>query len=116
MREWSGKHDQHWDSAQQELIDAGFTDGLPVMPPTHERVAAALAAAGVEPDASIAILPPGYEDVTWRDIAFNAVMAGCLPQYVPVVGAAIAAMAAAEFNLLGIATTTGSATVCSVIL
>ena len=115
MQTWNGKHDALWDAAQYELLEAGLTDGLPVIPPTRERVDAALESAGKDPAASVAILPPGYEDVTWRDVAINAVMAGCDPSYLPVVGAAIAGMAAPEFNLLGIATTTGSATVCVIV-
>jgi hypothetical protein len=115
MDAWIGRHDEAWDAAQDELIRKGVTDGLPVTPPTRERVAAMLGASNVDPNAGVAILPPGYEEVTWRDIAINAVMAGCLPAYLPVIGAAIAAMAAPEFNLLGIATTTGSATTCVIV-
>lgn len=115
MDTWNGKHDALWDAAQHELLEAGFTDGLPVIPPTRERVAAALDGARKDPADPIAILPPGYEEVTWGDVAVNAVMAGCAPSYLPVVGAAVAAMAAPEFNLLGIATTTGSATVCVIV-
>jgi hypothetical protein len=58
----------------------------------------------------IAVLPPSYIHATWHSVAINAVLAGCRPEYLPVVGAAIAAIASDEFNLLGIATTTGSAT------
>jgi hypothetical protein len=112
---WNGNDDAHWDSNQQELIAAGLTDGLPVVPPSRARVEAMLAASRIDATQCIAILPPGYEEVTWRDVAINAVMAGCLPQYLPVVGAAVAAMAAPEFNLLGIATTTGSATTCVIV-
>jgi hypothetical protein len=65
---------------------------------------------GFRPDAVVAQLMPAYADATWRDIAENAVMAGCRPEYLPVIGAAIEALAAGEFNLLGIQTTTGSAT------
>jgi hypothetical protein len=115
MQIWNGKHDASWDAAQHELLQAGLTDGLPVVPPTRERVDAALIAAGSDPAESVAILPPGYEEVTWRDVAVNAVMAGCDPTYLPVVGAAVAAMAQQQFNLLGIATTTGSATVCVIV-
>jgi hypothetical protein len=104
---WRGAED--FDAAQAALHDAGLTDGLPVVPPTEARVARMLADNGVEPDDLVASLPPLYGDATWRDIAINAVMAGCLSEYLPVVGAAVAAMAAPEFNLLGIATTTGSA-------
>jgi len=106
---WHGSNDASWDHAQEELFAAGLTDGLPVVPPTRERVARMLDQRGFAADAVVALLPPAYANATWRDIAINAVMAGCLPAYLPVVGAAVAAIAEAEFNLIGIATTTGSA-------
>jgi hypothetical protein len=115
MHYWKGSHDSGWDDAQEALMASGVTDGLPVVPPTRERTERMLEACGIQGDASVAILPPGYEDVTWRDVAINAVMAGCTPGSLRVVGAAIAAIASPEFNLLGIATTTGSATVCVVV-
>jgi hypothetical protein len=115
MEFWSGVQDPAWDRAQEELASAGVTDGLPVVPPTRERVEAMLKAARVEARTVIASLPPGYAEVTWHDVAVNAVMAGCRSSYLSVVGAAIEAMAAPEFNLLGIATTTGSATVCVIV-
>ena len=115
MELWKGAHDATWDAVQEALMAAGVTDGLPVIPATRERVEAMLSACGFNPSESIAVLPPGYEEVTWRDVAINAVMAGCKPPYLPVVGAAVSAMAAPEFNLLGIATTTGSATTCVIV-
>ena len=115
MEIWDGPHDDAWDLAQHALAERGLTDGLPVMPPTARRVDAMLSAASLDPDAVLAVLPPAYADVTWRDIAINAVMAGCDPAYLPIVGAAVNAMATPEFNLLGIATTTGSATVCVIV-
>jgi hypothetical protein len=65
---------------------------------------------GMRADAVVANLMPACVDATWRAIAENAVMAGCRPEYLPVIGAAIEALSAGEFNLLGIQTTTGSAT------
>jgi hypothetical protein len=96
---------------EAEALSAGFADGdgLPVILPTPGRVARMLEANGLDGEAVVAALPPLLGDATWRAIAVNAVMAGCLPQYLPVVGAAIAAIAEDEFNLLGVATTTGSA-------
>lgn len=64
----------------------------------------------LDPAEVLAVLAPAFDQATWHNVAVNAVMAGCRPEYLPVVGAAVAAMAADEFNLLGIATTTGSAT------
>ena len=86
-----------------------MTDGLPVTPPTRERVDAMLKHCGFDGAEVVTMLPPAFEEATWRDIAINAVMAGCLPAYLPVVGAAVNALAAPEFNLIGVATTTGSA-------
>ncbi|HET7157591.1 MAG TPA: UGSC family (seleno)protein, partial [Burkholderiales bacterium] len=79
MELWKGAHDATWDAAQEALTAAGATDGLPVIPPTRERVEAMLSACGLDPALSIGILPPAYEEVTWRDVAINAVMAGCKP-------------------------------------
>lgn len=102
--------DDAWERAQQELTATGKGDGLPLVPPTPERVERMLGMHGLRPDAVVATLMPSYLEATWRNIAENAVMAGCRPEYLPVVGAAIEALAADEFNLLGIQTTTGSAT------
>src|SRR3954469_8064516 len=95
---WYGRHDSAWDDAQAELFAAGITDGLPVVPPTRERVEQMLAHTGLNGDELITTLPPAFEDATCRDVAINAVMAGCIPAYLPVVGAAIEAIADAEFN------------------
>jgi hypothetical protein len=98
-----------FDAAQTELHAAGLTDGLPVVPPTAVRVNRMLADSGLDPAEVVAMLPPGFGEATWQRIAINAVMAGCRPADLPVVGAAVEAMSAMEFNLIGIATTTGSA-------
>ena len=107
MHLWQGTDD--WEAAQEELAAAGVTDGLPVVPPTPARVARMLELHGYDADEVVAALPPLCGGASWRDIAINAVMAGCRPEYLPVIGAAVEALAAAEFNLVGIATTTGSA-------
>jgi hypothetical protein len=106
---WPGTRDTAWDRAQADLEAAGVTDGLPVVPPTADRVAEMLAVNGLDPDEEIAALQPLYAPANWRDIAINAVMAGCRPQYLPVIGAAVEGIADDAFNLTGIATTTGSA-------
>jgi hypothetical protein len=108
MELWHDNND-NWQAAQDALFAAGVTDGLPVVPPTPARVSAMLAAHGFDPAEVLTDLPPLFASVTWQDVAINAVMAGCLPAYLPVVGAAVEAIAAGEFNLVGIATTTGSA-------
>ena len=109
MNVWCGTPDTGWEQAQEELAALGLTDGLPVVPPTAARVEAMLRAHGCDPEAVVCRLAPMLEPVRWRDIAVNAVMAGCAPGSLPVVGAALEAMAAEEFNLTGVSTTTGSA-------
>ena len=109
MKLWPGSSDVAWERAQEEMDAAGLGDGLPIVPPTADRVERMLAANGVDPEAVICQLPPLFADATWQDIAVNAVMAGCKPEHLLIVGAAIDAVAEPEFNLIGIATTTGSA-------
>ena len=109
------EHDRDWDAAQDTCLRSGVTDGLPVTPPSRERVAAMLSKCAAAPGEVVCVLPPSYAEVTWHDLAVNAVMAGCRPEHLPMIAAAIEAISAPEFNLLGIATTTGSACVCLVV-
>ena len=109
MNFWKGAHDAAWETTQTELASAYLTDGLPIVPPTAERVNAMLAHNGYKPDHEISMLPPGFETATAGNIAICAVMAGCKPEYMPVLIAAVDALSDMSFNLVGIATTTGSA-------
>src|SRR5882757_6270419 len=77
----------------------GWTDGLPVVPATRPLVNATLAAAALEPDAIIAEMPSRKAALTAEKVAINAVMAGCKPEYMPVVVAAVKALATPEFGL-----------------
>jgi hypothetical protein len=86
--------------------ERGWTDGLPVLPPTEEAVAAMLRATDWEPDEVVAILPPRQGEATVERIAINAVMAGCRPAYLPVLIAAVQALADPDFNLDGVQATT----------
>ena len=97
-----------FESVNETLYAKGFTDGLPVIPPTEDRIHAMLN--GRDPDRVIVKLAPTQRDATLRKLAFCAVMAGCRTEYFPVLIAAVQAVAAPEFNLLGIQTTTGTAT------
>ena len=110
MELWRGTHDDAWETVQQELAALYLSDGLPLVPPTAERVAAMLAANSYKPEEEIALVAPNYETATAVDIAICAVMAGCRPEYFPILVAAVDALADPLFNLLGVATTTGSAT------
>ena len=84
----------------------GLTDGLPVVPPTPAKVAACVAALGGDPDLVECRVPPRYGGLTREVLAINMVMAGCLPQYAPVVRAALLALTAPAFNLNGVQATT----------
>lgn len=89
---------------------AGFGDGLPLVPPTEARVREHVAASGRFPDELIAEVPPRNGRATVEKIAANAVMAGAPPESMPLLIAAIAAMADPQFNLFALNTTT-----CSVV-
>jgi hypothetical protein len=88
-------------------FENAWTDGLPVVPPTEARVMQFLAACGHEPDDVIGTVPQRRRIVTAEKIAINAVMAGCRPEYMPVIIAAFQAMTEELFNLHGITVTTG---------
>jgi hypothetical protein len=90
----------------EELFARGVTDGLPVVPPTRERVARAVAAAGRAADELVALVPPNLGRATVERIAINAVMAGCRPEYLPVVLAGVEAMCDEGLALVGVSGTT----------
>jgi len=87
-------------------FDKGVTDGLPVVPPTRARVDAMLAATPRPRDELLGEMPPNLGRVTVEKAAINAVMAGCRPEYLPVVIAAVEAACDPDFNLHGVATST----------
>ena len=74
------------------MYETGWTDGLTVVPPTSEKVTEFVIASGRDADTLIAELPPLGGKATIERIAVNAVMAGCLPEYMPVVIAAVQAL------------------------
>jgi len=84
----------------------GFSDGLPVVPPTPEKIASMLEALGGAPDRVECRVPPRGGELTRRVLAINLVMAGCMPAYAPVVRAAMLALTAPAFNLNGVQATT----------
>ena len=87
-------------------FDKGVTDGLPVVPPTRARVDAMLAATRRSRDELLGEMPPNYGRVTVEKAAINAVMAGCRPEYLPIVIAAVECACDPAFNLHGVATST----------
>ena len=88
----------------EEMFERGWTDGLPVIPPTRERVEAMLA--GHEPDEPLGEMAPAMARVTLERVAACAVLAGCRPEYFPVVVAAVQASLEPTFNVGGQAVTT----------
>ena len=83
----------------------GWTDGLPIVPPTLDRVDAMLRAGGRGRNESLGELDPLKGVATVERVAANAVMAGCAPEHFPVVVAAVEALADPAFNLRGVQTT-----------
>ncbi len=101
--------------AYELFLERGGGDGLPIIPPTEERVRAFLAACPAAPASVVATLPPKWAEATVEKIAVNAVMAGCRPEYMAVLVAAIEAVADERFNAYGLQATTNPATPALVI-
>ena len=89
------------------MFATGWTDGLPVVPPTEDRVKKFVEYTGLDAGELVAELPPLGGKATVERIAVNAVMAGCLPEHMPVVITAIKAMMDDRFNLRGVMSSTG---------
>lgn len=87
-------------------FENGWTDGLPVVPPTTERVTDFLRVVDYDPDYEFGPVPPRSGMATTETIAANAVMAGCKPEYFPVVLSAVEAILDPSFNLNGVQATT----------
>ena len=94
------------ESVFQFMIDHGWSDGLPVIPPTADRVRAMLDYAQRDASELVGYINPNAGSATLEKIAVNAVMAGCLPEYMPVLVAAVQALIEPAFNIHGLQTTT----------
>src|SRR5216110_2567133 len=92
----------------EELYARGVTDGLPLVVPTRARVDRAVAASGRGHDELVALVPPNWGRATVEKVAVNAVMAGCRPEYLPVVLAAVEAVCDDAFDLHGVSATTNA--------
>lgn len=88
------------------MFDQGLTDGLPVIPPTPERVLRMLSGTKRDAQEVLGAVPPNLAPVTIEKVAINAVMAGCKPEYLPVVIAAVEAILDEQFNMHGVLATT----------
>lgn len=92
----------------EACVDRGWSDGLPVVPPTPARVMRMLEGTSRDPDEVVAVVPPDLVECTVEKVAVNAVMAGCAPEHLPVVLAAVAGACTPEFNMHGLLATTMS--------
>ncbi len=98
------------------MFTRGWTDGLPVVPPTEERVLNMLTGTRRAPDEIVATVPPDLIDVTVEKVAIAAVMAGCRPEFLPWVLTAVEAACNDRFNMHGLLATTmpvGPVMICS---
>src|SRR5262245_2160413 len=89
------------DAIQDYYEQQGWTDGLPVVPATEALVWEMLGTFGANPGQSLGVIQPRNAQVTLEKIAVNAVMAGCRPEYFPVVVAAVRALLQPAFNVAG---------------
>jgi len=96
-------------------FEKGWTDGLPVVPPTEERVRAMLDAARLRPGDQVAYIAHRAVSVTAEKVAINAVMAGCRPEYMPVVAAAVEGIGEPVWSYHGPGTSTAGAAVLTVV-
>ncbi len=92
----------------EAMWDRGWSDGLPVVPPTESRVTRMLQGTTRDPSEIVATVPPALVECTVEKVAVNAVMAGCKPEHLPVVIGAVEAACTDEFNMHGVLATTMS--------
>ena len=95
-----------YDDPLESCFERGWTDGLPVVPPTDERILRMLKGTSRDPQELVGRIPPNYGECTVEKVAINAVMAGCRPEYMPVVLAALEAALIPEFAMHGLLCTT----------
>lgn len=93
----------------------GWTDGLPVVPPSNDSVDAMLAAADLRGSEVVGEIPTRNARITAEKVAINAVLAGCLPEYMPVVVAAVRGICHPDYGYHGPATSTGGAAVAIIV-
>ena len=91
---------------QEAMCERGWSDGLPLVPPAEERVLRMLDGTSRDPQEVIGLIPPALQPATVEKIAVNAVMAGCKPEYLPVVLAAVEAVLEEGFAMHGVLATT----------
>ncbi len=91
------------------------TDGLPIIPPTGERLRRFIDFSGLKKDDLVAVLPPRSGKATVEKIAINSVMAGCIPQFMPVILHSVKAISDERFNLAAVNATTHPVSICTIL-
>ena len=104
--------DHDYIAVNEYFHDQGWSDGLPIMPPTEAAVAEMVANSSLPADHVLGVMPPMEGTVTVEKVAANAVMAGCRPDYFPVVIAGVRGMLQPKYNVGSVSTTTGGAAPC----
>jgi hypothetical protein len=95
------------DEVEEHFIHQGWSDGLPVIPPTPDRVDRFLAATKHDPGTVLGVLPPEFREITITNIAVNGVMAGCRPEYMPVLVAVARCLTDPRFRVEDLTSTFG---------
>ncbi len=96
-----------FDDVNRHFEEKGWSDGLPIVPPTWDKIEQFLQVVGRAGDEEVAVLPPANLRASLQSIAANGIMAGCRPQHMPLLVAAVEAIADTRFNLAQIGTTAG---------
>lgn len=96
------------DVMNRRFLEYGWSDGFPLRPPTERQVERMLSGASRQAESVVATLEPGFGIATAEMIAVNAVMAGCRPEHLPVVIAAVECLAEPKIHLRTMALSTGS--------
>ncbi|MDO8472899.1 MAG: hypothetical protein Q7T05_03690, partial [Dehalococcoidia bacterium] len=100
-------HGEAWENMERHFLRNCWSDGLPLVPPTRDAVDKMLEGTELPPSHVVGVVEPAGAEATVEKIAINAVMAGCLPQYMPVILAAVEAITDPLFDLQGVQCTTG---------
>jgi hypothetical protein len=95
------------DAVEEHFLHNGWSDGLPIIPPTQDRVDRLLAATNEDPGTVLGVLPPEFREITITNIAVNGVMAGCRPEYMPVLVAVARCLMDPRFRVEDLTSTFG---------
>jgi hypothetical protein len=95
------------DAVEEHFLRQGWSDGLPIIPPTQARVDRLLAATTEDAGTVLGVLPPEFREITITNIAVNGVMAGCRPEYMPVLVAVARCLVDPRFRVEDLTSTFG---------